>query len=232
MCLYNRGMRLLRHGVYAERSEVLLAITEEKRPRNDKQGASRSQIVTLNRREVTMKELIPQERIENKIFVIRGQKVMLSMHLAALYGVTTKVLLQAVKRNIERFPEDFMFQLTWKETDSLRSQIVTLKNVARRGKHLKYLPYAFAEQGVAMLSSVLRSKRAIQVNIAIMRAFVKIRLFLSTHKELARKLEELEKKTAKHDTEIQAIFNAIKQLMTRPKPKRKPQIGFRPDPNW
>ncbi len=146
MCLYNRGVRLLRHGVYAERSEALLAITEEKRPRNDKQGASRSQIVTLNRREVTMKELIPQERIENKIFVIRGQKVMLSMHLAALYGVTTKVLLQAVKRNIERFPEDFMFQLTWKETDSLRSQIVTLKNVTIRGKHIKYLPYAFAEQ--------------------------------------------------------------------------------------
>ncbi|MBC8473608.1 MAG: ORF6N domain-containing protein [Candidatus Omnitrophica bacterium] len=89
---------------------------------------------------------MPQERIENKIFVIRGQKVMLSMHLAALYGVTTKVLLQAVKRNIERFPEDFMFQLTWKETDSLRSQIVTLKNVTIRGKHIKYLPYAFAEQ--------------------------------------------------------------------------------------
>ena len=179
-----------------------------------------------------MKELIPQERIERRIFVIRGQKVMLTMHLSELYGVSTKMLVQAVKRNIERFPEDFMFQLTWEETDSLRSQFVTLKNVARRGKHIKYLPYAFTEQGVAMLSSVLRSKRAIQVNIAIMRAFVKIRQFLSRHKEIARKLEELEKKTAKHDADIQAIFDAIKRLMTPPKPKRKPQIGFRPDPKW
>ncbi|MBU4312515.1 MAG: ORF6N domain-containing protein [Candidatus Omnitrophica bacterium] len=186
-----------------------------------------------------MKELVPQERIEQRIFVIRGQKVMLSMHLAALYGVETKVLVQAVKRNIERFPIDFMFQLTWREATSLRSQSVILEEKSRsqfvtlkHGQNIKYLPYAFTEQGVAMLSSVLRSKRAIQVNIAIMRAFVKIRLFLSTHKELAKKLEELEKKTAKHDTEIQAIFNAIKQLMTRPKPKRKPQIGFRPDPNW
>ncbi len=110
------------------------------------------------------RNIVPQETIEQKIFMIRGHKVMLSTHLAQLYGVETKVLMQAVKRNIERFPEDFMFQLTWKEVRSLRSQIVTLKignSPSKRGKHIKYLPYAFTEQGVAMLSSVLRSKRPI-----------------------------------------------------------------------
>ena len=175
-----------------------------------------------------MKELIPQEQIERKIFLIRGHKVMLDRDLAKLYSVSTSNLNKAVKRNLERFPEDFMFQLTKEEENSLRFQFGILK----RGQHPKYLPYAFTEQGVAMLSSVLRSKRAIQVNIAIMRAFVKIRLFLSMHKELAKKLEELEKKTAKHDTDIQAIFDAIKQLMTPPKPKQKPQLGFRQDPKW
>ena len=175
-----------------------------------------------------MKELIPQEQIERKIFLIRGHKVMLDRDLAKLYSVSTSNLNKAVKRNLERFPEDFMFQLTKEEENSLRFQFGILK----RGQHPKYLPYAFTEQGVAMLSSVLRSKRAIQVNIAIMRAFVKIRLFLSMHKELAKKLEELEKKTAKHDTDIQAIFDAIKQLMTPPKPKQKTQLGFRQDPKW
>ncbi|MFC1621289.1 ORF6N domain-containing protein [Candidatus Omnitrophota bacterium] len=182
-----------------------------------------------------MKELIPQERIEQRIFVIRRQKVMLDRDLAELYGVPTKRLNEQVRRNLKRFPGDFRFQLTWEESESLRSQIATLKTggkSSKRGKHIKYLPCAFTEQGVAMLSSVLNSERAIQVNIVIMRAFVNIRQFLSTHKELARKLEELEKKTSKHDTEIQKIFEAIKQLMALPKPKRKPQIGFRQDPNW
>jgi phage regulator Rha-like protein len=176
---------------------------------------------------------VAQEVIEQKIYLIRGQRVMLSADLADLYGVTAKVLMQAVKRNADRFPEDFMFQLTHNEFKSLRSQFVTLKSLdrdsslsdSRRGKHSKYLPYAFTEQGVAMLSSVLRSKKAIQVNIAIMRAFVKLRQILSTNKELAQKLKELEQRIEKHDTEIHAIFEAIRQLMTPPdKPKRS--IGF------
>ena len=167
--------------------------------------------------------VIPVELIEKKIYLIRAHKVMLDSDLAELYGVSVKVLNQAVKRNIERFPEDFMFQLKREEYDSLRSQIVTLKT--GRGKHRKYLPYAFTEQGVAMLSSVLRSKRAIQVNIVIMRAFVKLRQILSTHKELAYKLTELERKIEKHDEEIKAIFDAIRQLMVPPaKPQRR--IGF------
>jgi len=177
--------------------------------------------------------IIPDETIEQKIYLIRGRKVILSVHLARLYEVEVRTLVQAVKRNIDRFPEDFMFQLTWEEFRSLRSQFVTLKNLkkipqglfSKRGKHAKYLPYAFTEQGVAMLSSVLRSKRAIQVNIAIMRAFVKLRQILSTNKELALKLQQLESKVEKHDTKIHAIFEAIRQLMTPPeKPKRS--IGF------
>jgi len=171
-----------------------------------------------------MKELIPQERIERRIFVIRGYKVMIGMHLAELYNVTTGALMQAIKRNADRFPDDFMFKLTRKEIMRISQIVISLK-------YSKSV-YAFTEQGIAMLSSVLHSKRAIQVNIAIMRAFVKIRQFLSTHKELAKKLEELEKKTAKHDTDIQAIFDAIKQLMTSPKPKQKTQIGFKQDPKW
>jgi phage regulator Rha-like protein len=163
---------------------------------------------------------VAQETIEQKIFLIRSQKVMLNMHLADLYGVATKVLMQAVKRNLDRFPSDFMFKLTTEELISLRSQIVTSK----RGG-MRYSPYAFTEQGVAMLASVLHSKRAIQVNIAIMRAFVKLRQILSTHKELAHKLAELERKTEKHDTDIQAIFEAIRQLMA-PAEKPKRRIGF------
>jgi len=167
-----------------------------------------------------MDELIPQELIEQKIFVIRGKKVMLDKDLAELYGVKTKVLLQAVKRNIERFPSDFMYLLTEEEVINLRSQFVTSSWGGRR-----YLPYTFTEQGVAMLSSVLRSKRAIQVNIAIMRAFVNLRKALSTHKELAYKLSELERKMERHDEEIKAIFDAIRQLMSvEKKPKRR--IGF------
>ncbi|MFA5794250.1 MAG: ORF6N domain-containing protein [Candidatus Brocadiia bacterium] len=171
-----------------------------------------------------MTHLIPAEIIEQKIFLIRGHKVMLSTHLAKLYGVGAKVLIQAVKRNITRFPEDFMFQLTWPEAQPLRSQTVTLKGEgSARGKHVKYQPYAFTEQGVAMLSSVLNSERAIQVNIAIMRAFVKLRQILSTHKELARKLEGLEKK---YDAQFRVVFDAIRQLMETPEEPPKPKIGF------
>jgi hypothetical protein len=151
---------------------------------------------------------------------------MLDFDLAALYGVKTKVFNQAVRRNIDRFPKDFMFQLTWDETKYLRSQIVTLENYkSKRGKHIKYLPYAFTEQGVAMLSSVLRSKRAIYVNIAIMRAFVKLKRFLSTHKEVSQKLKELEQKFDKHDAKIKVIFNAINKLIL-PNKKRTKRIGF------
>jgi len=167
--------------------------------------------------------MIPQEIIEQKIFMIRGHKVMLSHHLAQLYGVETRVLIQAVKRNIERFPEDFMFQLSVHEFENLKSQIV----ISSWGGLRRSRPYAFTEQGVAMLSSVLRSKRAIQVNIAIMRAFVRLRQIFATHKELAHKLSELEKKIEKHDAEIQAIFEAIRQLMTPPEKQKR--IGFLKD---
>jgi len=151
---------------------------------------------------------------------------MLSFHLAELYGVETRVLVQAVKRNIKRFPQDFMFQLTWDEVEVLKSQNVILKTEGR-GKHIKYLPYAFTEQGVAMLSSVLNSEIAIRVNIAIMRAFVKLREMVSLNKELAKKLEELEHKLSKHDKEITTLFQAIKELMIQStKEKIKRRIGF------
>ena len=170
-----------------------------------------------------MPNLVLPEVIGQKIYLIRGHKVMLSMHLANLYKVEARVLIQSVKRNISRFPEDFMFQLTDEEYEILKSQIV----ISSWGGTRRSRPYAFTEQGIAMLSSVLRSKRAIQVNIAIMRAFVRFRQILSTHKELAYKLKELERKTEKHDTEIHAIFEAIRQLMAPPaKPKRR--IGFHP----
>jgi hypothetical protein len=161
-----------------------------------------------------MEELVPEEIIEQNIFLLRGQKVMLSAHLAKLYGV---------KRNIERFPEDFMFPLTRGEIMNL-SQFV----ISSRLRHAPNV-YAFTEQGVAMLSSVLRSKRAIQVNIAVMRAFVKLRQILSTHKELAQKLRELEYKIGEHDQAIQGIFEAIRQLTTPPPEKPKARIGFHRD---
>jgi phage regulator Rha-like protein len=169
---------------------------------------------------------VAQEVIEQKIYLIRGQRVMLSTHLAELYGVTTKALIQAVKRNTERFPSDFMFKLTWNEAAFSRSQFVTLNVTLKHGQNIKYLPYAFTEQGVAMLSGILRSKRATHVNIAIMRAFVKLRQIIYANKELAQKLKELEHRTEKHDTEIQAIFEAIRQLMTPPPSASKRRIGF------
>jgi hypothetical protein len=167
-----------------------------------------------------MKELVPQEKIEDKILLVRSKKVMLDKDLAELYGVPTKSLNLAVKRNHERFPEDFMFQLSREEYDSLRFHFETSKRGGRR-----YLPYAFTENGVAMLSSVLSSKIAIRVNIQIMRTFSKLREFLLTHKEFAQKLSQLERKYEWHDHQIQEIFNRIRELYS--KEEKKMQIkGF------
>ena len=153
-------------------------------------------------------QLIPVERISSKIYLIRNEKVLLDFDLAELYSTPTKQLKRAVRRNLDRFPMDFMFSLTNEEYNSLRRQIGTLK----RGEHSKYLPYAFTEQGVAMLSSVLNSERAIKVNIAIMRAFVEMRRFLESNERLARKLKQLEKETrekfAEHQQQISMIFEA------------------------
>ncbi len=166
-----------------------------------------------------MNEIIPQEVIQQKIFLIRGQKVMLDNDLAELYEVETRALNQAVKRNIKRFPSDFMFQLNQSEAADLsRSQFVILK----RGHNIKYLPYAFTENGVAMLSGVLNSDRAIAVNIQIMRTFTKLRNLLATHKELRMKIEEIEKK---YDHQFKIVFDAIRQLMAPPEPTKK-KIGF------
>ena len=161
------------------------------------------------------------EVIQNKIQLIRGHKVMLSMQLSELYGVEVRALIQAVKRNKDRFPDDFMFQLTKNEFENLKSQFV----ISSWGGARRALPYAFTEQGVAMLSSVLRSKRAVQVNIVIMRAFVKLREFLVAHKDLALQIKELERKVGKNSKEIQSIFRVIQQLMSKPE-KSKTRIGF------
>lgn len=178
-------------------------------------------------------------RVERRILLVRGHRVMLDSDLAELYGVETKALNQAVRRNMERFPEGFMFQLTRKEYRSLgfqigtldrgkegrlslRSQFVTLET--GRGKYSKYLPRAFTEQGVAMLSSVLRSRRAIQVNIAIMKTFVRLRELLATHRDLAEKLAALE---SKYDAQFRAVFDAIRELMAPPRQPRR-RIGFHP----
>ena len=159
--------------------------------------------------------VIPVERIASSIYLIRGEKVMLDSDLAALYGVETRALNQAVTRNIERFPQEFAFQLSQDEFHSLISQIVTSKS-GRGGR--RKLPWVFNEQGVAMLSSVLRSKRAIQVNISIMKTFVRMREVLATHKDLARKVE-------KHDKEIAVLYDYLDRLLTPPQsPKRK--IGY------
>jgi hypothetical protein len=163
--------------------------------------------------------IVPVEQIERAILLIRGQKVILDRDLAGLYGVETKQLKQAVKRNIERFPDDFMFQLTREELENWRSQFVTSK-ADKMG--LRYSPMAFTEQGVAMLSSVLRSKRAVHVNIEIMRAFVRLRQMLDAHKDLRRKLATLEKK---YDDQFKIVFEAIAELMTPPE-KTPRKIGF------
>jgi len=157
--------------------------------------------------------------VEARILLLRGHRVMLSTHLAELYGVEPKVLVQAVKRNASRFPEDFMFQLSRDEFANLKSQIVT----SSWGGLRRAAPYAFTEQGVAMLSSVLNSPKAIQVNVEIMRAFVRLRRLLASHEDLARKLEELEKS---YNAQFKAVFDAIRQLMTPAAPPRR-SIGFR-----
>jgi phage regulator Rha-like protein len=161
---------------------------------------------------------IPEETIEAKILLIRRKKVMLDRDLAVLYGVETKRLKQQVNRNIERFPDDFMFQLTREEFNNLKSQIATSS-----WGGLRYLPYAFTEQGVAMLSSVLNSKRAVQVNIQIMRTFIKLREMLLAHKELRQKIEAMERK---YDYQFKIVFDAIKKLLEPPE-KPKGKIGFR-----
>ena len=159
------------------------------------------------------------ESIEGSILLIRGHKVLIDVHLAALYGVTTKRLNEQVRRNRARFPEDFMFQLRAEEVASLRSQIAT-SNKGRGGR--RYAPYAFTEQGVAMLSTVLNSERAILVNIEIMRTFVRLRQMLASNTQLARKLADLEKK---YDAQFKVVFDAIRQLMTPPQQKNR-KIGF------
>lgn len=183
------------------------------------------------------KEIIPTEQIALRIRHFRGEKVLLDFDLAALYGVETRALNQAVRRNADRFPADFMFQLSSEETETL-SQLVTtsvaghdvsnssqivMSSGKYRGK--RYRPYAFTEQGVAMLSSVLNSESAVKMNIAIMRAFVQLRRALETNRELARKFSELERRIDKHDAEIDAILEAIRQLMAPPEKPRR-EIGF------
>ena len=181
---------------------------------------------------VTSKIEIPAQRVERRILLIRNQKVMLDADLAALYEVETKILNQAVRRNIERFPEDFMFQLTPEEddlakeflnADLLRSQIVT-SNTGRGGR--RYQPLAFTEQGVAMLSSVLRSPRAVQVNIAIMRAFIRLRQMVLSVDELSRKVADLERGYKQHGQQFDVVFKAIRQLMVPPPDPPRNKIGF------
>lgn len=171
------------------------------------------------------KELIPREIVEQRIFLIRGQRVMVDRYLAELYGVETKYLNRQVKRNKQRFPKEFMFRLTGGEKDEL----VTNWHRFESMKHSSVLPYAFTEHGVAMLASVLNSDIAVKISITIIKTFVKLREVLSTHKELAYKLAELEHKIEKHDGDIQAIFEAIRRLMAPSPIKPKPQIGFKPD---
>jgi hypothetical protein len=162
--------------------------------------------------------------IEQSILLVRGQRVLLDASIAALYGVPTKVLIQAVKRNIDRFPSDFMFQLGIQDVAALRSQIVTSKVAGRGGR--RYAPYAFTEQGVAMLSSVLSSPTAIAINIEIMRTFVRLRQAISASRQLARRFAELEKKLAAHDGAIAEIFSAIRHLMAPPAEQPARKIGF------
>jgi hypothetical protein len=185
--------------------------------------------------------LVPVGYIERRIVFLRGERVILDSELAALYGVETKVLNQAIKRNIERFPEDFMFRLTAEEAQSLRcqtgtlddsrslrSQIVTLKT--GRGRHRKYLPYVFTEHGAIMAATVLNSERAVKASLYVVRAFVTLRRALASHTELARKLDELERRIDQHDNEISALLAAIRKLMGPPPARRRKAIGFHPRP--
>jgi len=179
--------------------------------------------------------ILSPDFIERRIYLIRGHKVMLDSDLAELYGVETFNLNKAMKRNIRRFPDDFMFQLTKEEAESLTfqfgmSDLRSQSGISKPGRGgRRYLPYAFTEQGVAMLSTVLRSNRAVQVNIAIMRAFVKLREMLETHKDLAAKFDALEKKYEQHDKNFKIVFEAIRQLMEPEEPPQERHIGFQPE---
>lgn len=176
--------------------------------------------------------ILNELKIVDQIYILRGEKVMIDGDLAQLYGVETKQLKRAVRRNINRFPEDFMFEVSKKEYNALRYQIGTIEKegkslkapntTLKRGQHSKYLPFAFTEQGVAMLSGVLNSERAVNVNIAIMRAFVQLRKLIDTNKDLAKKLDEME---SKYDKQFQIVFKAIKQLISKDKLPRK-EIGY------
>ena len=172
------------------------------------------------------KSIVPMKEIEQSILVIRGEKVMLDTDLAELYGVTTKVLNQAVKRNKKRFPKDFMFQLSKTEKD----EVVTNCDHLNKLKFSRNLPYAFTEHGAIMAASVLNSKRAVEVSIYVVRVFVKLRMMLTQNKELARKLNQLEKKVGQHDEDIQALIMAIRQLMKPDGAKKQRRIGFKDDP--
>jgi len=171
--------------------------------------------------------VVPDEVLINKIYFIRGQKIMLDTDLAELYGVETRILKQAVRRNIGRFPEDFMFELTKEEQTAVKEQ----NEASEQSNHAKYAPFAFSEHGVLMLSSVLNSERAIKVNIQIMRIYTKLKEMVLTHKDILLKLEQLEKKVVQHDENMQMIFTALKQLLQEPKPPKEPKkrIGFRPN---
>ncbi len=179
------------------------------------------------------KSIVPVQAVASRIFVIRGQRVMLDSDLAELYGVLTKALIQAVKRNSERFPDDFMFQLTEKEFENWRSQIVTSNSLrsqsvtlkTKRGQHRKYLPYVFTEHGAMQLASVLRSERAVEMSIVIVRAFVQLRELLASNRELAVRFKKLEKRLDMSDNAIAELYSILQQLMTPPEsPKRK--MGF------
>ena len=165
--------------------------------------------------------LIPLHAIQSCILLMRGQKIILGADLASLYEVETRMLMQAVKRNAGRFPEDFMFQLSWEETRALRSQNVILES----GGHFRFRPYAFTEHGAIMAASVLNSPRAVEVSVYVVRAFVKLRELLASNKQLAKKLDELERKLSAHDKAIVQLVEAIRQLMTPPETKKRP-IGF------
>ena len=170
--------------------------------------------------------IISEKAIESKIYFIRGQKVMMDSELAEMYGVETKALKQAVKRNMDKFPDDFMFELTAEEAqDFSRSHFVTLK----RGHNIKYLPFAFTEHGVLMLSSVLRSKQANEVNIRIMRVYSKMKELIMLNKDILLKLEKLERSSDKHDKDIQIIFSYIKKLIEQPVKEKTTRIGFKKD---
>jgi len=179
---------------------------------------------------------VPIEQIERRILLIRGHRVILAADLAAMYGVPVKRLNEQVKRNADRFPDDFVFQLTREESEGLsRSQFATLNNpgnlksqtaTSKRGSNVKYLPYAFTEHGALMAANLLKSEQAAKISVYVVRAFVKLRELLSTHRELAVKLSELEGKLQNHDEQIVALINAIRSLMAEPSPKSKPPIGY------